>query len=93
LETLFFLFLIKKIVYEEYLDDLKTETFSFACITNLDYIRSKPWDINFESGLNWNNIENLFKANKKSKKDYFSEKENVIYGFCCTNNRRLLLWL
>ena len=79
LETIFFLYFIKKIVYEEYLDDLKTETFSFACLMNLEYIRSKSWNISFENGLNWNNIEILFTHNKKLKQDYFVEKENIIY--------------
>ena len=41
LETFYFIYIVSKIAYIEYLEEAKNENFSFACLQNLNYIKSK----------------------------------------------------
>ena len=77
LETFFFFYLVKKISYNEYLEESKNENFSYACLINLNYIRDKSPKITFENILNVDEVESLFNINIISNKDYLLNTENI----------------
>ena len=73
LETLFYIYMIANISYNEYLQASKNENFSYACLINLNYIRETSAQITIKDILNLVNMEeneSLFNLNKISNKDY-----------------------
>ena len=91
LANMIFLYLIKKIIYIDYLQESESGYFSFACISNLNLIRTKPWNIIYENGTNLKDIEKLFKLKKKLKNDYFAEKYNIIQDDSIINQEKIYL--
>ena len=69
LETFYFIYIVSKIAYIEYLEEAKNENFSFACLQNLNYIKSKL------SNLNVDNLLNIVKnGNALNLNEIFNEK-------------------
>jgi len=79
LETLYYFYLIKKIVYFEYFQELRLQNFSMICIRNLKYIRKiKNVEISkIKIDIN-TNVENIIKIDKKSNKNYLEFSQNTI---------------
>ena len=77
LETLFFIYMIEKIAYSEYLNEFKNDKFSFPCIQNLNYIRAKFSIINKDNTLTIEAKENIIKMNNFFSEDNSSEQKNI----------------
>jgi len=79
-ENIYLFFIIKKIIYLEYIEESKTDNFSYACLKNLEYIRAQSSDITMkkiENLLNLNCLDQIFQLNKSSNKDYLLSSENI----------------
>ena len=77
LETLLFFYIVKRISYNEYLEESKNANFSYACLMNLNYIRDKSPKKTIENILNMDEKESLFNLNIISDKDYLFNTENI----------------
>ena len=77
LEVLYFICMIGKIAYIEYLQEAENEKFSYACIKNLNYIRETLSELNCNNILNLEENGNLPNLNEFLKEDYLSPNENL----------------
>ena len=68
LETLLFFYIVKRISYNEYLEESKNANFSYACLMNLNYIRDKSPKITLENIINMDEKESLFNLIPKINK-------------------------
>ena len=72
-ENIYLFFMIKKIIYLEYIEGSKKGNFSYACLNNVNYIRTISSDItieNIESILKLNSLDKIFQLILKLNKDY-----------------------
>ena len=76
LETFYFIYIISKIVYIEYLEEVRNKNFSFACLQNLNYIKSKLSNLNVNNILDVAKNGNIFNLNEIFNEKNLSTNKN-----------------
>ena len=75
-EAFYFIYMIAKIAYIEYLEEAEKENFSFACLQNLNYIKSKLSILNVDNILDTAKNGNFLNLNEIFNEKNLSTNKN-----------------